>query len=83
VTCCSACPRETSNAANVAVCLLPGTELSFAEEVRKVSSIPWLKRAIGHKTAIRTGSVGKRPGYPKTHVVVADIEVGPVAIPAK
>ena len=37
---------------NVAVCLLPGTELSFAEEVRKVSSIPWLKRVVGHKTAI-------------------------------
>jgi hypothetical protein len=41
-----------SEDANVAVCLLAGTELSFAEEVRKASSIPWLKRVIGHKTAI-------------------------------
>ena len=41
-----------SEDANVAVCLLPGTELSFPEGVRKVSSIPWLKRVIGHKTAI-------------------------------
>ena len=41
-----------SEDANVAVCLLPGTELSFAEEVRKVSSIPWIKRVIRHKTAI-------------------------------
>ena len=41
-----------SEDANVAVCLLPGTELAFAEEVRKVSSIPWLKRVIRHKTTI-------------------------------
>ena len=36
---------------NVAVCLLPGTELSFAEEVRKVRSWPW-RSIVGHKTAI-------------------------------
>jgi hypothetical protein len=36
---------------NVAVCLLPGTELSFAEEVRKVRSWPW-RSVVGHKTAI-------------------------------
>jgi hypothetical protein len=41
-----------SEDANVAVCLLTGTELSLAEEVRKASSIPWLKRVIGYKTAI-------------------------------
>ena len=29
---------------SVAVCLLPGTELSFAEEVRKVHSWPWSRR---------------------------------------
>ena len=29
-----------------------GTELSFQEEVRKATSIPWLKRVIGYKTAI-------------------------------
>ena len=36
----------------VAVCLLPGTELSFAEEVRKVYSWPWAAPTIRHKTAI-------------------------------
>jgi len=36
---------------NVAVCLLPGTELSFAEEVRKVRSWPW-RSVVGCKTAI-------------------------------
>jgi hypothetical protein len=37
---------------NVAVCLLPGTELSFMEEVRKVRSWPWRAPTIRHKTAI-------------------------------
>ena len=40
--------------ANVAVCLLPGTELSFADEVRCLPTglLPWRKRAIKHRTAI-------------------------------
>ena len=37
---------------NVAVCLLPGTELSFAYEVRRSRLWPWSKNAIHHKTAI-------------------------------
>ena len=37
---------------NVAVCLLPGTELSFTEEVRKIHSWPWSTPTIRHKTAI-------------------------------
>ena len=37
---------------NVAVCLLPGTELSFTEEVRKVLSWPWSAPIVRHKTAI-------------------------------
>jgi hypothetical protein len=37
---------------NVAVCLLPGTELSFAEEIRRVSLWPWSKMVINHRTAI-------------------------------
>jgi hypothetical protein len=36
---------------SVAVCLLPGTELSFAEEVRKVRSWPW-RSLVNYKTAI-------------------------------
>jgi hypothetical protein len=37
--------------ASVAVCLLPGTELSFAEEVAGVRLWPWSKM-VKHKTAI-------------------------------
>jgi hypothetical protein len=37
---------------NVAVCLLPGTELSFSEEVRRVTLWPWHRNAINHRTAI-------------------------------
>ena len=37
---------------NVVVCLLPGTELSFTEEVRKVHSWPWSSPIVPHKTAI-------------------------------
>jgi len=37
---------------SVAVCVLPGTELSFADEVRCISSLPWSKSVAGHKTAI-------------------------------
>jgi hypothetical protein len=40
--------------ADMAVCVLPGTELSFADDVRCVSTglLPWWRRAIKHKTAI-------------------------------
>ena len=37
--------------ASVAVCLLPGTELSFVEEVAGVRLWPWSK-LVKHKTAI-------------------------------
>src|SRR5580700_11056039 len=39
---------------NVAVCIRPGTELSFADEVRCLSTglIPWRSKTIAHKTAI-------------------------------
>jgi hypothetical protein len=39
---------------NVAVCVLPGTELSFAEEVRCLPTglVAWRDRVIEHKTAI-------------------------------
>ena len=39
---------------NVAVCVLPGTELSFAEEVRCLPTglIGWRDKVIAHKTAI-------------------------------
>ena len=38
---------------NVAVCVLPGTELSFANEVRCLPGlIPWRDKIIEHKTAV-------------------------------
>jgi hypothetical protein len=37
---------------NVAVCVLPGTELSFADKVRRAGLWPWSKNIINHKTAI-------------------------------
>jgi hypothetical protein len=37
---------------HVAVCLMPGTELSFKEEVRRVRLWPWGEGVIKHKTAI-------------------------------
>jgi hypothetical protein len=37
---------------DVAVCLSPGTELSFAEEVRKIHSWPWSPPTMRHKAAI-------------------------------
>jgi hypothetical protein len=35
-----------------AVCLLPGTELSFAEEVREWAMAPWSSNVISYRTAI-------------------------------
>jgi hypothetical protein len=32
--------------------VLPGTELSFADKVRRVRRWPWTKNKINHKTAI-------------------------------
>ena len=37
---------------NVAVCVLPGTELSFSREVRCLRLWPWSKRVVNHATAI-------------------------------
>ena len=36
----------------MAVCLLPGTEVSFADEVRRAPRFPWRERVICYKTAI-------------------------------
>jgi hypothetical protein len=43
-----------SEDATVAVCVLPGTELAFANEVKRLPARlwPWHDAAIGHKTAI-------------------------------
>ena len=36
----------------VAVCLLPGTELSFSDNVHRERPWPWTKSVIKHKTAV-------------------------------
>ena len=36
----------------MAVCVLPGTELSFTDKVRRVHLWPWSKNVTFHKTAI-------------------------------
>jgi hypothetical protein len=38
----------------LAVCVLPGTELSFAVDVARIPTgwLPWLRRGIRHRTAI-------------------------------
>ena len=36
----------------IAVCLMPGTEVSFADEVRRARRFPWSQRVICYKTAI-------------------------------
>jgi hypothetical protein len=43
-----------SEDASVAVCVLPGTELAFAQEVKRLRDKlwPWHDRVIKHKTAI-------------------------------
>jgi hypothetical protein len=38
--------------ASMAVCVIPGTELSFTDEVRRPRLWPWSKDVINHKTAI-------------------------------
>ena len=37
---------------DVAVCVLPGTELSFSDNVRPMRPWPWSTNVINHKTAI-------------------------------
>jgi hypothetical protein len=45
------CAAEDSG---VAVCVLPGTELSFAEDIKMLSMglFPWREKTLGHRTAI-------------------------------
>jgi hypothetical protein len=43
---------SASEDASVAVCVLPGTELSFADEAKRVRLWPWNKTVTHDKTAI-------------------------------
>jgi hypothetical protein len=47
------CGFSVPQDAEVAVCVLPGTELAFADDVRcEATLLPWRDKVIGHKTAI-------------------------------
>jgi hypothetical protein len=37
---------------NVAVCVLPGTELSFSDNVQRERPWPWTKSVVHHKAAV-------------------------------
>ena len=37
---------------SIAVCVLPGTELSFTDDVRRLRTWPWSSGVIKHRTAI-------------------------------
>jgi hypothetical protein len=39
---------------NVAVCVLPGTELSFNDDARRIHVWPWTANVIRHKTSGRS-----------------------------
>jgi hypothetical protein len=59
-----------SEDARVAVCLMPGTELSFTDEVRRQRFWPWSGSVIEHKTAIfrqinKEVPTSHRPGIPR------------------
>jgi hypothetical protein len=55
---------SASEDASVAVCVLPGTELSFADDVRRSPVWPWSKNVINHKTAVFRQI---KPDNPITH----------------
>jgi hypothetical protein len=63
---------------NVAVCLLPGTELSFANEVRRESAwVPWGTKIVKYKTAIFR-QINKE--WPATHHDVLEFPDGQIVL---
>src|SRR5262249_33666694 len=55
-----------SEDANVAVCVLPGTELSFSSEVTRQTTglLPWRNKVMKHTTAIFPASQQAKIGRP-------------------
>ena len=51
--------------ASVAVCVVPGTELTFAEDVRRKCMWFWQKKTINHRTAIFR-QINKKTRLPTT-----------------
>jgi hypothetical protein len=63
--------------ASVAVCLLPGTELSFTDDVRRQRMWPWSKGVIKHRTAIFR-QINKQ--VPSTHHDALEFPDGTIAL---
>ena len=51
---------------NVAVCVLPGTELSFTDEITHVRPWPWHKRVVDPERPQSSGRSTKRAQWPTT-----------------
>jgi hypothetical protein len=62
---------------SVAVCVLPGTELSFTDDVRRERMWPWSKGTIKHRTAIFR-QVNKE--VPSTHHDALEFPDGTIAL---
>lgn len=62
---------------SVAVCVLPGTELSFADEARRLTPWPWSKSMVGHKTAIFRQV---NPDDPRTHHDAVEFPDGQIVL---
>lgn len=65
---------------NVAVCLLPGTELSFTNKVRRIRLFVWSKTVSHSKTAIfrkinqdKPVALSRRAGIPEWEARAADV----------
>ena len=61
----------------MAVCLVPGTELSFAEEVRQWATAPWSSNVMSYRTAIFR-QVNKDKAY--THHDVLEFPAGKIVL---
>jgi hypothetical protein len=66
-------PEDTS----AAVCVPPGTELSFADEVRRERTWPWSRGAITHRTAIFR-QINKE--VPSTHHDALEFQDGQIVL---
>jgi hypothetical protein len=62
---------------DVAVCVLPGTELSLSDNVRQTCLWPWSKDVIKHKTAIFRQV---NPANPRAHHDALEFPDGQIAL---
>jgi hypothetical protein len=60
---------------NVAVCVLPGTELSFSANVNRERPWPWSRNVIKHKTAIFRQMNLSEPQHPSRRLGFPDGQI--------